>query len=233
MARHLCRGRAGCDLVQGVVGLDLQRRAQGCLGAFAVAHQKGDVGAILVDEGVARRQPFRFVVLRDSETARAAKQLLGNAARQAWGTKRERDGYDKGSGATENSPKARMAASMEHYVANFERAPVVVLSLLQRYRAPTPSEGGSVYPACQNLLLAARALGYGVVGRRARVDEGEQIARDRLGARLLGTFRRACGRARRHGGKHSSPAAHLPDLDTPSSRGRSKQPRLQTLARAV
>jgi hypothetical protein len=34
---------------------------------------------------------------------------------------------------------------------------------LQRYRAPTPTEGGSVYPACQNLLLAARALGYGGV----------------------------------------------------------------------
>ena len=56
-----------------------------------------------------------------------------------------------------------MAASMEHYVANFERAPVVVLPLLQRYRAPMPTEGASVYPACQNLLLAARALGYGGV----------------------------------------------------------------------
>ena len=56
-----------------------------------------------------------------------------------------------------------MAASMEHYVANFERAPVVVLPLLWRYRAPSPSEGASVYPACQNLLLAARALGYGGV----------------------------------------------------------------------
>ena len=32
-----------------------------------------------------------------------------------------------------------------------------------RYRDPTPTEGASVYPACQNLLLAARALGYGGV----------------------------------------------------------------------
>jgi nitroreductase len=109
------------------------------------------------------RQPFRFLVLRDSATARDAKRLLGDAARRAWGDKRRRDGYDRGSGTRADSPKARMAASMEHYVANFERAPVVVLPLLQRYRAPTPSEGASVYPACQNLLLAARALGYGGV----------------------------------------------------------------------
>ncbi|MGH9207131.1 MAG: nitroreductase family protein, partial [Acidimicrobiales bacterium] len=34
---------------------------------------------------------------------------------------------------------------------------------LVRYRRPTPSEGASIYPACQNLLLAARALGYGGV----------------------------------------------------------------------
>jgi nitroreductase len=32
-----------------------------------------------------------------------------------------------------------------------------------RYREPTPMEGASVYPAVQNLLLAARALGYGGV----------------------------------------------------------------------
>jgi nitroreductase len=36
-----------------------------------------------------------------------------------------------------------------------------VLVCLQRYRTPSPYEGASVYPACQNLLLAARALGYG------------------------------------------------------------------------
>ena len=50
---------------------------------------------------------------------------------------------------------------MQHYVDHFEQVPVVVLVCLERYRAPSPDEGASVYPACQNLLLAARALGYG------------------------------------------------------------------------
>jgi nitroreductase len=54
-----------------------------------------------------------------------------------------------------------MAATMQHYVDHFEEAPAVVLVCLQRYRAANPYEGASVYPAAQNLLLAARALGYG------------------------------------------------------------------------
>ena len=40
---------------------------------------------------------------------------------------------------------------------------MVVIACLQRHRDPHPTEGASVYPACQNLLLAARALGYGGV----------------------------------------------------------------------
>jgi nitroreductase len=56
-----------------------------------------------------------------------------------------------------------MARTMDHFVDTFADTPVVVLACLQRYRAPVPTEGASVYPACQNLLLAARALGYGGV----------------------------------------------------------------------
>ena len=44
------------------------------------------------------RQPFRFVVLADSERARQAKALIGEAARALWSAKRTRDGYDEGSG---------------------------------------------------------------------------------------------------------------------------------------
>ena len=68
---------------------------------------------------------------------------------------------NEGSGSVPDSPKARMAATMQHYVDHFEAVPVVVLVCLVRHRRPTPTEGGSVYPACQNLLLAARAMGYG------------------------------------------------------------------------
>lgn len=101
------------------------------------------------------RQPFRFLVLRDRPEAIAAKALLGNAFRKGWNAKR------KGTEGERGYRPSRFADSMQHYVDNFEATPVVVLVCLDRYRAPSPYEGASVYPACQNLLLAARALGYG------------------------------------------------------------------------
>ena len=107
------------------------------------------------------RQPFRFLVLTDGPMAQRAKRLIGEGARRTWGAKREVDRYDVGSGSVESSPKARMARAMHQYVDEFEQVPVLILPCLVRYREPTPMEGASVYPACQNLLLAARAVGYG------------------------------------------------------------------------
>jgi nitroreductase len=114
------------------------------------------------------RQAFRFLVLRDGPKAAKAKAALGEACRAGWGQKRGEDGYDRGSGGpagntAQSTPKARMAATMQHFVDHFEETPVVVLVCLDRYRDTNPVEGASVYPACQNLLLAARALGYGGV----------------------------------------------------------------------
>ncbi|WP_420445704.1 nitroreductase family protein [Candidatus Poriferisodalis sp.] len=109
------------------------------------------------------RQMFRFVVLRDGPVARQAKALLGRCFREGWNSKRSGDGYTEGSGAADNSPKARMARTMQHFVDHFSETPVVILACLVRYRKPTFTEGASVFPAVQNLLLAARALGYGGV----------------------------------------------------------------------
>jgi nitroreductase len=118
------------------------------------------------------RQPFRFVVLTNGPKAQAAKKLIGDAARAFWRAKRDADGYDTGSGAADDSPKARMARTMQVFVDRFDRVPVLILPCLVRYRDPAPMEGASIYPACQNLLLAARALGYGGVftGWNAAVD---------------------------------------------------------------
>ena len=114
-----------------------------------------DLAAILWHAGRApsgtNRQPFRFLVLRDGDRAVEAKGVLGDAFRAGWNAKRAADGYRP----------SRFADSMQRYVDRFERTPVVILVCLDRHRDPSPYEGASVYPACQNLLLAARALGYG------------------------------------------------------------------------
>ncbi len=109
------------------------------------------------------RQPFRFIVLTSGEVAEEAKRLIGDTARGFWKDKRAADGYDKGSGAQEDSPKSRMARTMQQYVDTFESVPVLVFGCFVPYRHTAHTDGASVYPACQNLLLAARALGYGGV----------------------------------------------------------------------
>jgi nitroreductase len=138
------------------------------------------------------RQPFRFLVLRDGERAREAKGLLGRSFRLGWERKQAEDGYTGASGpgadAAEDTPKARTARALQQFVDRFEEIPVVVLGCLSRYRDPHPFEGASIYPACQNLLLAARAVGLGGVltmwhdsvedelGRMLSIPEGVVVA---------------------------------------------------------
>ena len=56
-----------------------------------------------------------------------------------------------------------MARTMQHFVDNVEATPVIVLACLKLHHEESLEMGGHVFPACQNLLLAARALGYGGV----------------------------------------------------------------------
>ena len=107
------------------------------------------------------RQPFRFLAVTDGEVADKVKSLLGDSFRKGWAAKLKYDGYQTGSGLDPNSPKSRQAATMQYYVDHIEQVPVIVFGCLVRYRDASPSEGASIYPACQNLLIAARSLGFG------------------------------------------------------------------------
>lgn len=109
------------------------------------------------------RQSFRMIVLTDGEIAEQAKQLVADGAQRQWAAKRRNDGYESGSGTDDDSPKARMARSMDAYVDGLASVPALIFPTLIRHRAATSTEGASVYPAMQNLLLAARGLGYGGV----------------------------------------------------------------------
>ncbi|HWE70583.1 MAG TPA: nitroreductase family protein [Acidimicrobiales bacterium] len=109
------------------------------------------------------RQPARFLVLRQGPRATQARNVLGRRFREQWATEQPRIyGYASN---PPGSRAARMGEVMQGFVDGLEQVPVIILvcSELEEGHQWGPRDGGSVYPAVQNLLLAARALGYGGV----------------------------------------------------------------------
>ncbi|HVC61161.1 MAG TPA: nitroreductase family protein [Acetobacteraceae bacterium] len=102
-------------------------------------------------------QSWRFLVVRDP----AIKQAVAAFYKRAWdeivGPR-----YRAGGPAPGTSPErfARMLASAEHLAKHLHEAPVWIVPCLSG-ATPTRTSGASIYPAVQNMLLAARALGLG------------------------------------------------------------------------
>ena len=100
------------------------------------------------------RQPWNFIVIRDDETkAKIAEWYL--------------DGWNKAYGpvkqaAMASPATARTYASADHLANHLAEVPVLIIATLNTSGvAPASPPGSSIYPAVQNLMLAARALGLG------------------------------------------------------------------------
>ena len=102
-------------------------------------------------------QRWRFLVIKDA----AVKQTIGAYYKRAWD---EQVGprYRAGEPAPGSDRERfhRMLAAAEHLAAHIHEAPVWIVPCLQG-ATPTRTAGSSIYPAVQNMLLAARALGLG------------------------------------------------------------------------
>lgn len=100
-------------------------------------------------------QDWRFVLARD----RAIKTQLRDWALHGW--RRYQPQYADDPSAMDALPRRRRLPlkAVAHLAGHLDQAPVVVVICGQRGRHSTA--GGSVFPAVQNLLLAARALGLG------------------------------------------------------------------------
>jgi nitroreductase len=105
------------------------------------------------------RQGWSFVVVRDPAT----RARLGELYREAWGELMKLPYYAGASQAPADSPAGRMLASARHLSEHLGEAPVLILACiaLDAGASPTLTTGASIYPAVQNLMLAARALGVG------------------------------------------------------------------------
>lgn len=143
----------GDDAPDGVIDHLLRQRA--CRAYTADPVPDDDLVAMLEAATHApsaeNRQPWLFVVVRDPTVRRA----VDDVARRLW----DRGGRDHGRGRL----GPRLFAEVEAFVARGHGgAPVAVVAAGDgRDGTPPAVLGSSVFPAVQNLLLAASALGYG------------------------------------------------------------------------
>lgn len=102
------------------------------------------------------RQTWYFLVIRDPETKRRLGQWYLDAWSAAYGNVQP--------GQTVSTPVYRSADTLAHRMGD---VPILILACVDQGATgtgPGPiTRGASIYPAVQNLLLAARALGLGTV----------------------------------------------------------------------
>jgi nitroreductase len=85
-------------------------------------------------------QRWRFLVIKDPDTKRQIQPYYRRAFEEV---------------------HARNLEAVEYLTDHFHEAPVWIVACLSAGKNATRSTPGSIYPAVQNMLLAARALGLG------------------------------------------------------------------------
>ena len=118
------------------------------------------------------RQPWHFVVIRDPDVRRAIRDHYLTAFRRyKEGVLRQAAGGHAAAQAQVEGWERR--GSPDTFAETLDRIPVLILVCLDRERLGLPAGGtdflaapsayASIYPAVQNLLLAAHGLGLGAV----------------------------------------------------------------------
>ena len=101
------------------------------------------------------QQRWRFVVIKDAETKRWIRDRYRDTDRPA---------HALAQNQAEVRTMARNDAAAEHLAAHLHEVPVLILCCVQHDGSPSDiSRGASIYPAVQNMLLAARGLGLASV----------------------------------------------------------------------
>ena len=98
------------------------------------------------------RQPWAFVVV----TEQAKKDKIAQWYHEGWVALYESDS---------SRPRNAVYRSAEHLADHLAATPVLIFPCISARAGQTPafSTGSSLYPAAQNLMLAATALGLGTV----------------------------------------------------------------------
>ncbi|MCW5748467.1 MAG: nitroreductase family protein [Alphaproteobacteria bacterium] len=102
-------------------------------------------------------QKWRFMVIKDPAVKKAVQVCYKRAYDEIIGPRYASSAPPPG---VTKERFARQHRAVEYLTEHFHEAPVWIVACLED-SAPTRWTGSSVYPAVQNMLLAARALGLG------------------------------------------------------------------------
>ena len=94
-------------------------------------------------------QPWRFVVVQD----KIVRQQIADGARAAW------EGFARDMSDDQTAPGFR--AVDQWAMTGLAQAPVIIVLCGDTEVLPLEQMGSSIFPAAQNILLAANALGLG------------------------------------------------------------------------
>jgi nitroreductase len=104
-------------------------------------------------------QRWRFLVIKDTAVKKAVQVWYKKAFDEVVGPRYASSPPPPGISAEKY---ARQHHAVEHLTEHFHEAPVWIVACLDEGKnTPTRTSGASIYPAVQNMLLAARALGLG------------------------------------------------------------------------
>src|SRR5204863_627851 len=104
-------------------------------------------------------QRWRFLVIKDRKIKQAVQVWYKRAFDEVVGPRYLKSNPPPG---VTREQYNRQHAAVEYLTDHFHEAPVWIVPCLEEgAAAPTRSSGASIYPAVQNMLLAARALGLG------------------------------------------------------------------------
>lgn len=104
-------------------------------------------------------QPWRFLVIKDTAIKKAVQVYYQRAFDEVVGPRYAASAPPPG---MTKERYARQHAAAEYLTEHFHEAPVWIVACIDHgTRTPSRQDGASIYPAVQNMLLAARALGLG------------------------------------------------------------------------
>jgi nitroreductase len=103
-------------------------------------------------------QRWRFLVVKDTQTKKKVQVWYKKAFDEVIGPRYLKSAPPPG---VTREAYNRQHAAVEYLTEHFHEAPVWIVACIEEAAPPTRWSGASIYPAVQNMLLAARALGLG------------------------------------------------------------------------